>query len=45
VAGSASIVLLLIDWLVFREDLSPRHVAGMLMIVAGVILIDLQVRA
>jgi small multidrug resistance pump len=44
-AGSASLVLLLIDWLVFKEDLHRRHVGGILLIVAGVILIDVQVHA
>lgn len=43
-AGSASLALLLIDWLVFREELGRRHVGGLLLIVVGVILIDLQVR-
>jgi multidrug transporter EmrE-like cation transporter len=43
-AGSASLTLLLIDWLVFKEDLRRRHVGGMLLIVVGVILIDLQLR-
>ena len=42
-AGSASLVLLLIDWLVFKEELHRRHVGGMLLIVVGVVLIDLQV--
>jgi multidrug transporter EmrE-like cation transporter len=44
-AGSASLVLLLIDWLVFKEELHRRHVGGMLLIVVGVVLIDLQVHA
>ena len=44
-AGSASLVLLLIDWLVFKEELHRHHVGGMLLIVVGVVLIDLQVRA
>ena len=44
VGGSASLVLLVIDWLVFDEDLGGRRVAGLLLIVAGVVLIDLQVR-
>jgi small multidrug resistance pump len=43
--GSASLALLLIDWLVFKEELNRRHVGGMLLIVAGVVLIDLQVHA
>ena len=42
-AGSASLVLLVVDWLVFDEDLGRRRVAGLLLIVAGVVLIDLQV--
>ena len=42
-AGTASLVLLLIDWLVFEEELHRHHVGGMLLIVAGVVLIDLQV--
>ncbi len=41
-AGSASLVLLLIDWLVFKEELHLRHAGGMLIIVLGVVLIDLQ---
>jgi small multidrug resistance pump len=44
-AGTASLVLMLVDWLVFEEDLHRRHVSGMLLIVAGVVLIDLQVHA
>ena len=44
-AGSASLVLMIIDWLVFKEDLHRRHVGGMLLIVVGVVLIDLQVHA
>lgn len=43
-AGSASLVLLLIDWLLFKEELGRHHVGGMLLIVVGIVLIDLQVR-
>lgn len=43
-AGSASLVLLLVDRLVFHEDLGPRRLGGLLLIVVGVVLIDLQVR-
>lgn len=42
-AGSASLILLLVDRLVFKEDLGRGQVAGMLLIVLGVVLIDLQV--
>ncbi len=41
--GTASLVLLVIDRLWFREDITPRHVGGMLLVVVGVVLIDLQV--
>lgn len=42
-AGSASLILLLVDWLIFRERLRSPHVMGILLIVTGVVLIDLQV--
>lgn len=44
-AGSASLVLLLVDWLVFKEELHRRQVGGMLLIVVGVVLIDVQLHA
>ena len=44
-AGSASLVLLLIDWLVFKEELHRPQVCGMLLIVVGVVLIDVQLHS
>lgn len=41
-AGLASVTLLLIDRLIFREPLRRAHVIGVLIILAGVVLIDLQ---
>lgn len=42
-AGLASVTLLVVDRVVFHEPLRTRHVAGVLVIVLGVVLVDLQV--
>ena len=41
-AGLASVTLLAVDRLVFKEPLRRAHVVGVLIILVGVVLIDLQ---
>ncbi|GGF49947.1 multidrug transporter [Marmoricola endophyticus] len=41
-AGLAAVTLLVVDRLVFREQLRAVHVAGVLVVLAGVVVIDLQ---
>lgn len=41
-AGLASVTLLVVDRVVFREPLRAAHLLGVLTILAGVVLIDLQ---